>query len=277
MSGLNKPTTPIDITADTNYLQLIVKRITVSGRLPYTVPIDHIPIIIADAAKYFYEEYPEATKMNRYIIKYDELQNSVDSENGVPYAVLPSHVIAVTNLQQIGGNLPSLGVARRRSPNLMLLDPMRFAGFLNGQMSYEGVQPTSTQGRYLYSHDIGDHMLTLYTSSMIDSMYKKEITYDYSDLTNELQIIGSYTGNLVIEVYEGVELSKLYTNKLFTDYVVGKCLMDLGMVIGTFDLTLQGNVSVNYEQYYNIGEKMVERVEEKMNTGFAGDIYLSTS
>jgi hypothetical protein len=269
MAEANNKGLPIDVTADTNFMQEISTRITIAGRLPFNVPMYMIPIHINDAVKFFYKNYYDATTVKRYIIRNSDL----DRSNSVPKAKLVDWITAVIDVQPINGSSNS-NTLFSRSPSLLMMNAFKFNDFLNGTFSYKGVNETQS-GEYTYQGDaISDGLVSLYSASLTTKMMQQFIEYKYNEMNNELSILGAFHGDLMIEVTEGIELKDLYNNDLFTKYVTGHCLVNLKSILGTFAFQMPGDVTINYEEYSDRGDKLIDEVKLSLEEEMPGDIFI---
>jgi len=255
---------PIDITADTNFIQEVIEMMTISGRLPFTVPPNHIPLRIKWAAKYFYKKHTLASEIKRYVVRLSDLQNNGHS---LTYE-LPDYIIGVHDIQQSNGGASS--VAYNRSPNLIMMNAMKFNDFANGTFNMGGI--SGQDGMYMYQQGYGqsDALLALFESSVMESSFQDGIQYDYNQNTNRFTLLGKANYDLVLEVSEGIELRYLYQDELFLKYVTGQCLKDLKSVLGTFGFNMPGAIEVNYSEYAEMGQELIDEVKQELEDDDGG-------
>jgi len=260
---------PIDITADKRFIQEVVDHLTISGRLPFTVPTSHIPLQIKNCAKHFYRKYSEASEISYY-----RILNSDIVRNGLNKAImLPSYIIGVTDIQQVGGPAGGLSLSRR-SPSLIMLNALKFNDFVNGTWSGSGFSMDRGAAYYSHSNNATDAVLSLYEQSVTNIPFTKGIRYNYNTNTNRLQILGEYTSDIVIEVHEGIELRYLYNDENFLKYVVGMCLKNLKAVLGSFAFNMPGAIGINYEEYEARGNEMIEEIKLMLEDDEPGDLFI---
>ena len=88
-------------------------------------------------------------------------------------------------------------------------------------------------------------------------------------LTSFVTTAGDLTNvdtDLIFDVYVRIEQEELFDLQLFKDYVIGLCRIRMGQLIGMFSLTLPGNFQYNAADIISQGEKMVEKIEEKIKS-----------
>lgn len=264
---------PVDINADMDFIERIVRNLTISGRLPFTVPKTHIPVIIAEAAKVFYIKSSEASEINYYAIKQADVV-AVGPNRSVR---LPEYIIGVTDIQEVRGASISTTNIYRRAPSLLMLNALKFTEFVNGSMSINGFSKDG--GNVFYqasSYAASDALLTLYEASTFESIYQKGVRYNFNRNTSKLQLLGGVTGDLMIECHEGIELRYLYNDPNFLKYCVGKSMIDLKTILHSFDFSLIGNVKVDYNEFADRGQKMIDEVEADFEADEPGDIFMIT-
>jgi hypothetical protein len=102
--------------------------------------------------------------------------------------------------------------------------------------------------------------LDLTKSMMIDS-----IAYDYNKNTKMLGVIGRTPAtNAVIRIYKKLEQDKLFEDEVFQRYVRAHAKVRLAHMLQTFNYTLPGDVTVNYQNITTTAEKEMEDVKLMM-------------
>ena len=91
------------------------------------------------------------------------------------------------------------------------------------------------------------------------------IAYDYNRNTNSLGIVGRTPKvNAVAKVLKKIEKDKLFEDEVFQRYVRAHAKVRLAHMLQTFNYTLPGDVTINYQNIVTTAEKEMTAVETMM-------------
>jgi hypothetical protein len=91
------------------------------------------------------------------------------------------------------------------------------------------------------------------------------IAYDYNRNTNSLGIVGRTPKvNAVAKILKKIDKDKLFEDELFQRYVRAHSKVRLAHMLQTFNYTLPGDVSINYQNMVATAEKEMTAVETMM-------------
>jgi len=114
--------------------------------------------------------------------------------------------------------------------------------------------------------------LDLTKAMMLDT-----IAYDYNKNTKLLGVIGrTPKTNAVLRVFKKLEQDKLFEDEMFQRYVRAHAKVRLAHMLQTFNYTLPGGVTVNYQNIVTTAEKEMEAVNTMMKGENTADwMYLT--
>jgi hypothetical protein len=91
------------------------------------------------------------------------------------------------------------------------------------------------------------------------------IAYDYNKNTKLLGVLGhTPKTNAVVRVFKKLEYDKLFEDEMFQRYVRAHAKVRLSHMLQTFNYTLPGGVTVNYQNIVTTAEKEMEDVKAMM-------------
>lgn len=241
-----------DVNIDREFIGIIRDYITINGMIPFTIPTDHLPLIIKQSARYFYKTYHEATESKWLVIKNEDIV-----KNGLNKSIkLPKDVEAVTKLETIGSNITSLRPYSYR-PNILLTLGANFTSYLNG--SFGGAQMNNIR-------DVEDIAIASFEIQQIQHLTRKFVNYKYNSLTNNLNILGDTNGrDIVLQVYTRIPIQDLYEDDNFLNHVLGTALVNMEILLSVVGFKMPGGVTINPATYEKKGQKLLDKIEKFMD------------
>lgn len=232
----------------------INNEITFSGALPYSLPEKEIKRIILNDSRYFWDNWRHAVE-SRYILLPTDLFNTPQFKKARQIQ-LPDCVQFVIDFKEAKGGSIFATIDRDFSEQKFIGSEIYLTPFIGESIMYRTV---------IFS------FLDLTKSMMIDS-----IAYDYNKNTKMLGVIGrTPKTNAVVQVYKKVEQDKLFEDELFQRYVRAHAKVRLAHMLQTFNYTLPGDITVNYQNITTTAEKEMEDVKAMMKGENTPDwIYL---
>lgn len=98
----------------------------------------------------------------------------------------------------------------------------------------------------------------------IDSLSLNGVSYDFSEFSHELIIIGETpSADLVVEVYAFLCDEAVYSMPDFFKYVCGKCYEDYSILTSFSRQKLINDYDLDISRIEKKGQKMIERVEKR--------------
>jgi len=241
--------------------------ITVSCSLPFSIPEKAIDNIVNFAAQWFYRNYEDAVD-NIYLSIPKEVWSNNQEFKASRKLTLPNCIYSVNAVakdqvskRQMNG-YPDFSFDKYVYSNW---------GINSG---FGGVEDT-TQSDAILGYVIA--------SSWGDLTYhilNYPISYSYSRQTNKLFLKGSleHDPDFLLDCDIRIPYESLYDLDLFFYYCVGYAKMQLANILGTFQMTLPGNASINYDRFYDQGKTQMDEIKEEVkNIGGGSSFFLHTN
>jgi hypothetical protein len=232
----------------------INNEITYSGALPYSLPKKEIQRIIEIDARFFYDNWRHAVE-SKYLLLPTDLFNNATFRK-FRQIQLPDCVQFVVDFKEAKGGSIFATIDRDFAENKFIGSEIYLTPFIGESIMYRTV---------LFS------FLDLTKSLMIDS-----IAYDYNKNTKLLGVVGRTPKTAaVIKVWKKIDKDKLFEDELFQRYVRAHSKVRLAHMLQTFNYTLPGDITLNYQSIVATAEKEMEKVETMMKGENTPDwIYL---
>jgi hypothetical protein len=227
----------LELIADIN------DEITFSGALPYSLPEKEIRRIIANDSKYFYDNWRYAIE-SQYLLLPPELFSSPLFKKK-RQIILPDCVQFVVDFKEAKGGSIFATIDRDFAEQKFIGSEIYLTPFIGESIMYRTV---------IFS------FLDLTKGMMLDT-----IAYDYNKNTKQLGVLGRTPAtSAVLRVFKKIEPDKLYEDELFQRYVRAHAKVRLAHMLQTFNYTLPGDVTVNYQNITTTAEKEMEAVVAMM-------------
>ena len=221
----------------------INNEITFSGMLPYSLPEKELKRILTNDARFFYDNWRHAVEP-RYLLLPVEL---FKTEQFKTYRTiqLPECIQFVTDLKEAKGASIFATIDRDFSEQKFIGSEVYLTPFIGESIMYRTI---------IFS------FLDLTKGLILDT-----IAYDYNRNTNSLGVVGRTPKvNAVAKVLKKIDADKLYEDELFQRYVRAHAKVRLAHMLQTFNYTLPGDITVNYQNIVTTAEKEMAAVEAMM-------------
>ncbi len=224
-------------------VDLVQQDVTVNCALPKVLPDEAIERIITQKAlRYFYRYYKYALQRTYYYVDIQSMYRNRKTDT--KFFNLPSEVEAIKWIYLVNySDFRNIG-----------------AGITPGSFGFG-----ATTQSYVASINISDwaQSLTVMNSlnDALQSYSKNTVKFSFDPNSKRFEVLTSLSHNLILEVWAHIPPETLFGDPLFIKWVTGQAYMDYGRVLGFDDMPQAGNVKINYEKYYEIGQKMIEDVE----------------
>lgn len=226
--------------------------ITFSGALPYSLPPKELRRIIENDTKYFWDNWKYAVE-SQYLLLPLEMFNTPQFK-ARRQITLPDCVQFVVDFKEAKGT--SL---------FGTIDP----DFADQKLIGSEVFLTPFLGESLMYRTIMFSFLDLTKAMTIES-----IAYDYNKNSKLLGVLGrTPRTNAVLRVFKRLDEDKLYEDELFQRYVRAHAKVRLAHMLQTFNYTLPGGVTVNYQNVVTTAEKEMEEVKAMMKGENTPDFF----
>jgi hypothetical protein len=224
-------------------IQDINDEITFSGALPYGLPEKEVKRIIANDCKFFWDNWKHAVE-SQYLLLPTEVFDHPNFKK-LRQIQLPDCVQFVVDFKEAKGGTIFGTLDRDFSEQKFIGAEIFLTPFIGESIMYRTV---------MFS------FLDLTKSMLIDT-----IAYDYNKNTKQLGVLGRTPKTAaVLRVFKKLDPSKLYEDELFQRYVRAHAKVRLSHMLQTFNYTLPGGVTVNYQNIVATAEKEMEDVKTMM-------------
>jgi hypothetical protein len=238
--------------------------ITFACQLPFTVPTEMTDLVVKYGKQYFYRHMDDAIQ-NAYIFAPYESWACTDSFKIDRSVILPPCVYSV---QRVAKTNASKNTA---VPNYADFSLEKFMGMGGGFGSTEDQMASDSVLAY-----------TVYASGIdqFQHIFNYPISYEYNRNTRRLFLKGDLKNkpDFVLDVDLAIPDEGLFEDELFFRYCLAWTKMNLGNILGSFQMTLPGGAEINSDRYYDQGEREMEQIKEEIkdiNTG--GDFFFTTN
>lgn len=221
----------------------INNEITFSGMLPYSLPEKELKRILENDSRFFYDNWRHAVEP-RYLLLPTELFKS-DQFKTYRTIQMPDCVQFVVDLKEAKGASIFATIDRDFSEQKFIGSEVYLTPFMGESIMYRTI---------IFS------FLDLTRGLILDT-----IAYDYNRNTNSLGIVGRTPKvNAVAKVLKKIDKDKLFEDELFQRYVRAHAKVRLAHLLQTFNYTLPGDVTINYQNIVTTAEKEMTAVEAMM-------------
>jgi hypothetical protein len=221
----------------------INNEITFSGALPYSLPEKELKRILENDSRYFWDNWRYAVESRYLMLPLELFRNPTFKK--FRQIQLPDCVQFVVDFKEAKGGSIFATIDRDFAEQKFIGSEIFLTPFIGESIMYRTV---------LFS------FLDLTKSMMIDT-----IAYDYNKNTKLLGVLGRTPATAgVLRVYKKLEQEKLYEDEMFQRYVRAHAKVRLAHMLQTFNYTLPGDVTVNYQNITTTAEKEMEDVKLMM-------------
>lgn len=217
--------------------------ITFSGALPYGLPEKELKRIIENDSRYFWDNWRHAVESRYLLLPLELFQNETFKK--LRQIQLPDCVQFVVDFKEAKGGSIFGTIDRDFAEQKFIGAEIFLTPFIGESIMYRTV---------MFS------FLDLTKAMMIDT-----IAYDYNKNSKLLGVIGRTPAtNAVIRVFKKLDQDKLFEDEMFQRYVRAHAKVRLAHMLQTFNYTLPGGVTVNYQNIVTTAEKEMEDVKTMM-------------
>jgi hypothetical protein len=217
--------------------------ITFSGALPYSLPPKELKRIIENDTRYFWDNWKHAVE-SQYLLLPLELFGTEQFKKR-RQIVLPDCVQFVVDFKEAKGGSMFSTIDRDFADQKFVGSEIFMTPFIGESIMYRTI---------MFS------FLDLTKAMVIES-----IAYDYNKNSKLLGVIGrTPKTNAVLRVFKRLDPDKLYEDEVFQRYVRAHAKVRLAHMLQTFNYTLPGGVTVNYQNVVTTAEKEMEDVKTMM-------------
>ena len=208
--------------------------ITFSGALPYGLPEKEIKRIIENDSRYFWDNWRHAVESRYLLLPHELFTNPIFKK--FRQIQLPECVQFVVDFKEAKGGSMFATIDRDFSDQKFIGSEIFLTPFIGESIMYRTV---------MFS------FLDLTKAMVLDT-----IAYDYNKNSKLLGVIGRTPAtNAVVRVFKKLDQDKLFEDEMFQRYVRAHAKVRLAHMLQTFNYTLPGGVTVNYQNIVTTAEK----------------------
>jgi hypothetical protein len=217
--------------------------ITFSGALPYGLPEKEIKRIIENDSRYFWDNWRHAVE-SRYLLLPLALFQT-DTFKKFRQIQLPDCVAFVVDFKEARGGSIFGTIDRDFADQKFIGSEIFLTPFIGESIMYRTV---------MFS------FLDLTKAMLLDT-----IAYDFNKNSKLLGVLGHTPAtNAVLRIFKKLDQDKLFEDEMFQRYVRAHSKVRLAHMLQTFNYTLPGGVTVNYQNIVTTAEKEMEEVKTMM-------------
>lgn len=230
-----------------DFIQLVSDDITASGSIPVSLNENEIIRIAKKEAEWFYHEWNEAFEETWTII-HPNMFRTRDFLSARSIQ-LPECVLGIKEFREINDGGRLFGIA---DPAFSLDRVVAADMYLSPWSSSDTVTYRTIQ--YSYWDLLRSYILT-------------DISFDFNPNTHKLKVTGRTPDRAVlIRAYTKIPLENLYNDPLFQRWVIAKCKISMGRILGTFTVNLIGGVTVNADMWKSEGQDELTDLKDKIKS-----------
>ena len=243
----------------------IIDAISASCAIPFKIPTKEIERITKYAAKWFYRNHEFALENVYVLIPAEQYCNSKSFKHnrGIILSECVYSVNAVTKNNQF--------VNKSNGQSDITLDQYIYGNF--------GVGGGRDVGDAMYSDAVLAYVVYASWDDLLYHVTKHPLSYTFNPNTNRFFVKGDVKDNpdLVLDVMIKIPMESLYELDLFYHYVLGNAYMQLGNILGAFQMDLPGGATIDYSKWYDNGKEMVDDVKEEVKNMNSNDFFYTTN
>jgi hypothetical protein len=224
-------------------IDLIQQDLTKNCALPKILPDDAIRrIATQNATRWFYRYYKYALQTTYYYV--DLVSMFKNKSQDTKFFYLPDEIEAIKWIYIVN------------------YDDMQNIGFLMPRNSLSFGVSSSPFVASINISEWAESLTVLNALADTLATYSKNtIKFSFDPNSKRFEILTSLSSNLILEVKAHVPEIALFGDPIFLKWVLGWSYIEMSQILLFTDITYAGDAKVNGQQFYDIGNKMVDDAE----------------
>ena len=261
-----KDTASWEDEVDMQFMQSVIANVTQSCVLPNPVPLDRIPAIILNSARWFWQNDDAAVEQRFYFIPQSELCKGNTFNKIIQ---LPEQIMAVQGCyrssETMYGNLGDFSIERMMMSSYATFGGLgSIGGGLGAFNSIDGAT----------GFKLSDVVVGMYEIDTFKQTLEPTLSYNFNEYSKKLVILGDSKGsNIVIDCWKRVRIQDLYNNYYFFRWCVCQVKKSLAQIFGTFSFKYPGGVEINFSMYSDDANDELESIKEWVSQNHAADYF----
>lgn len=244
---------------DLQFMTEVTNAVRESCLLPMPIPLQRIPQIIAQVAKWFWQNDDLSVERRLYLIKYEEFcKGNVFNK----IIQLPPQIMAVDGCYK--ANYMKYGNMGDFSPERLMLSTYA---------AYGGVGLGAGMGAGALNYNLKDYVVTMYELDTFQQTLRPTLSYDFNMFSKKLIVYGDMgRSDVVIATWKRIRLQDLYQNYYFFRWCVCEVMKSLTKIFGTFTFKYPGGVEINFSDFKSDAQEEIDQIKEEVLQNRANDI-----
>lgn len=245
-------TSEYEDSIDYNFIQRIVKEVTQSCALPFSVPYDRIPEYIFQASQWFWENVDFACEERLYVVKNED----VCKKGGLNKIIqLPPQIMGIHGCFKLQEHL-KYGAMGDFSLERMMVSSFNSVNGI-GSVGVSGF--TGNGGGY----SLSDVVVSMYEVDSFNQYLNPPLTYSFNTYSSKLNIMGNLSwSDILIDCMVRCRIQDLYNNYYFFRLVVCFVKRALSTILGTYEFKLPGGITINCDKFTEQANEDYEEIKE---------------
>ena len=224
-------------------VDLIQQELTINGAIGKVLPDLAIQRIATQKGlRWFYRYYKFALQRTYYYVDLIQMYKKQSTDSKFFY--LPDEIEAIKWIYLVNYN---------EMRNLGYILPTNAIGFGATSQSYVASINVSEWAEAMTTMNAFNDALSSYS--------KNTVKFNFDSNSKRFEVLTSLDKNLILEVYAHIPPEALFGDPLFLKWVTGWSYIEMGRVLSFTDGNFAGETKINYEKYYEIGQKMIDDSE----------------
>ena len=245
---------------DTAFMTLISQEVTQTCALPMAVPLERIPALILQAARWFWQNDDWSLEERMYAIPNKEICKGVGKGQGLNKIVqLPQQVMAVWGVYKRQSAMAYGAMGDFSLERMMLSTYSMFGGV--GAIG-AGLGPGNG-----YGYTLPEVVATMYEIDTFDQILNPPVTFNFNQFSHKLVLLGAVGGSdILIQTFIRCRIQDLYDNYYFQRFVVCLVKKSLSTIYGSFEFKYPGGVTINYSMFSDEADNELESIKEEVKS-----------
>ena len=249
---------------DYQFMLRLQQEITQSCALPFAIPLERLPDIILQCARWFWNNVDMACEERLYVIKNSDLCKEGKLNKIIR---LPKQIMGVHGCYKVQDKL-KYGTMGDFSLERMLMSSYSMfggagtvAGGFNGSTGMAG-------------YTLSDVVTSMYEVDTFNQYLNPPLTYSFNEYSSKLNIMGDLGwSDVLINCMVRCRIQDLYDEYYFFRLCVVFCKRALHTIYGTFEFKYPGGITINYDHFLDQANDEFEEIKEWADNNRACDYF----
>lgn len=238
-----------------HFIKQVNDELSQDCQIPFNIPKKSLYRTIDWAKKWFYRNYEYAIE-EAYIYLKSDIYNTTDFKLDRSVC-LDANVIDVHGVYQIGGSGLTGDFSFDRLIQQDILRVQNMMGTNAYQLDY-----------YVIANMHYDSM---------KQYLSHPISFEYNINNHKFRLMGASPNTpLVLLINRAIEDQDLFEDELFFRYIMAQVKINLGRIIGTVNMPLVGNATIDYDSLKGDGKEELENIKTEIKENEGSDYFFSS-